>query len=395
MKPKDQLVTELITLIENFATEEKGICDIAEVESSVTLPMSEPRESFEELIPEQPHPPPPPPPPSSSTTSTTITEVASNDQLNNVETKESLEDLTKNANELSSSSQKDTIVTTDVPTERQSPSLSTVTEITTCSLQPSLPSTPPPPPCLPTKEDEDSSSPLIESSSVKFPDSPPPPPAALSPPSSPQCNISHASGNQTEIVPTSVKSPNPSTIIQSSIVSSTTTATTNDCSQTQLHDDQTDDLKTESVSQSLSSYNDSEVELKDRLAQSLAETENQKDTLSCRSLNDDVSTVFQENHQSTPEVEIPVVEKAVTHEVGTTENNIEEAPKVAPPAIPIEVPASPPSAPAITEDVASVTKAIEEIEISDKAVAAAVNEAIECNTNEIIADAHHQNNMNE
>ncbi|XP_014610570.1 PREDICTED: putative protein TPRXL isoform X1 [Polistes canadensis] len=99
--------------------------------------------------------------------------------------------------------------------------------------------------------------------------------------------------------------------------------------------------------------------------------------------------------ESTPKVEIPVVEKAVTHEVGTTENNIEEAPKVAPPAIPIEVPASPPSAPAITEDVASVTKAIEEIEISDKAVAAAVNEAIECNTNEIIADAHHQNNMNE
>ncbi|XP_015184716.1 PREDICTED: uncharacterized protein DDB_G0286299-like [Polistes dominula] len=100
--------------------------------------------------------------------------------------------------------------------------------------------------------------------------------------------------------------------------------------------------------------------------------------------------------ESAPEVEIPVVEKAVTHEVATTENNIEEAaPKVAPPAIPIEVPASPPSAPAITEDVASVTKAIEEIEISDKAVAAAVNEAIECNTNEIIADAHHQNNMNE
>lgn len=71
-------------------------------------------------------------------------------------------------------------------------------------------------------------------------------------------------------------------------------------------------------------------------------------------------------------------------------------------------------------------KAIEEIDISDKAVAAAVNEAIECNTNvsvfkhevdlprrsqnnlmqstdiplsfslqEIIADAHHQNNINE
>lgn len=72
-------------------------------------------------------------------------------------------------------------------------------------------------------------------------------------------------------------------------------------------------------------------------------------------------------------------------------------------------------------------KAIEEIDISDKAVAAAVNESIECNTNvsvfkhgvdlrysqnsimrdrliflffslclqEIITDAHHQNNLNE
>ncbi|KAG7213408.1 hypothetical protein KM043_002693 [Ampulex compressa] len=97
--------------------------------------------------------------------------------------------------------------------------------------------------------------------------------------------------------------------------------------------------------------------------------------------------------QSTPEAVAPV-ENNVAHDVSTTES-LDEAPKVAPPAVPTEAPVAPPSVPAITEDVASVTKAIEEIEISDKAVAAAVNEAIECNTNEIIADAHHQNNINE
>jgi len=98
--------------------------------------------------------------------------------------------------------------------------------------------------------------------------------------------------------------------------------------------------------------------------------------------------------ENAPEVEAPV-ENNIAHDVSTTES-ADEAPKVAPPAVPTEAPpASPPTAPAITEDVASVTKAIEEIDISDKAVAAAVNEAIECNTNEIIADAHHQNNINE
>ncbi|KAK0175666.1 hypothetical protein PV327_009398 [Microctonus hyperodae] len=52
--------------------------------------------------------------------------------------------------------------------------------------------------------------------------------------------------------------------------------------------------------------------------------------------------------------------------------------------------------PMITEDVASVTKAVEEIDISEKAVAAAVNENIECITkNEIIAEMNHQNNLNE
>ncbi|KAL2724124.1 A-kinase anchor protein 200-like isoform X3 [Vespula squamosa] len=387
----DQFITETITVVEKLADEKKDIIEIAEVKSSVSLPISKTKESLDELIPEQSHLLPPPPPPPSSLTSTTTTEVASNEQLSKVQANESLEDLT-NANELSSSLQKDTIVTTNVPTERQSPSHTTITRITT----PPPSSSPPPPPPPPSSIKEEDTSCRLQSESSEFPLPPPNELTTKSPPSSPRCNVSQTSSNLTEIDQTSIASPIPSNRSSTSIVSSTTTAT-KDCSQTLLHDDQTDrDLKTESVSQSLNSYNDSEVELKERLAQSLAETENQKETLSCRSLNDDVSTAFQENHQSTPEVENPVVEKTtVTNEVGTTESNVEEAPKMAPPAIPIEVPASPPSAPAITEDVASVTKAIEEIDISDKAVAAAVNEAIECNTNEIIADAHHQNNMNE
>ncbi|XP_011314667.1 myristoylated alanine-rich C-kinase substrate isoform X1 [Fopius arisanus] len=93
--------------------------------------------------------------------------------------------------------------------------------------------------------------------------------------------------------------------------------------------------------------------------------------------------------QSIAEPEAPV-EKI--NEV-TTEK-IEEAPKSLPPSVPIEV--SVPAAPVITEDVASVTKAIEEIDINEKAVAAAVNETIESvNTNEIIADMNHQNTLNE
>ncbi|KZC14099.1 hypothetical protein WN55_06331 [Dufourea novaeangliae] len=91
--------------------------------------------------------------------------------------------------------------------------------------------------------------------------------------------------------------------------------------------------------------------------------------------------------ETTPESEAPV-ENNVAHD-STTESSEE---KIAPPAVLTEIPASPPSAPAITEDVASVAKAIEEIDISDKAVAAAT---IECTTNEIIADAHYQNNVNE
>lgn len=95
--------------------------------------------------------------------------------------------------------------------------------------------------------------------------------------------------------------------------------------------------------------------------------------------------------ESTPEPEAAPVENNVAHD--STIESPAEAIKVTTPAVPSEVlPASPPSAPAITEDVASVAKAIEEIDISDKAVAAAT---IECNTNEIIADAHYQNNINE
>ncbi|XP_028046038.2 A-kinase anchor protein 200 [Monomorium pharaonis] len=141
------------------------------------------------------------------------------------------------------------------------------------------------------------------------------------------------------------------------------------------------------------SCNQSNIELKERLAaEYVAKTESQEEALSCHLSNSIPLAAAKEHHQNAPEVEAPV-ENNIGHDANTTEN-ADEAPKVPPPAIPTEAPASPPTAPAITEDVASVTKAIEEIDISDKAVAAAVNEAIECNTNEIIADAH-QNNINE
>ncbi|XP_046739608.1 A-kinase anchor protein 200-like isoform X2 [Diprion similis] len=77
-------------------------------------------------------------------------------------------------------------------------------------------------------------------------------------------------------------------------------------------------------------------------------------------------------------------------EVSATESVIEAPASPAPP-VPAELPVLPPSEPALTEDVASVTKAIEDFEISDKAVAAAVNEAIESNNaNEIVNDSLHQ-----
>ncbi|XP_063990275.1 A-kinase anchor protein 200 isoform X2 [Diachasmimorpha longicaudata] len=117
----------------------------------------------------------------------------------------------------------------------------------------------------------------------------------------------------------------------------------------------------------------------DRLA------DNNVDMVQCPLYNADIVN----KDQSIAEPEAPV-EK--TNEV-TTEK-VEEAPKSPPPSVPTEV--SAPAAPVITEDVASVTKAIEEIDINEKAVAAAVNENIESvNTNEIIADMNHQNTLNE
>ncbi|XP_043265164.1 cell surface glycoprotein 1-like isoform X2 [Colletes gigas] len=198
--------------------------------------------------------------------------------------------------------------------------------------------------------------------------------------------------NSTDVLPTPPRSP----VSQSndSIMSSLTTST-KDSSRTQFFDDQSNrDFKMESVSISLDSYNESDIELKERLAESLAETVHQEESsVSCQlSNNTTSSTTVQETHQTTPEPEAPV-ENNLVHD-STTESS-EETTKITPPAVLTEVPASPPtvpSAPAITEDVSSVAKAIEEIDISDKAVAAAT---IECNTNAIIADAHYQNNINE
>ncbi|XP_017891714.1 calphotin-like [Ceratina calcarata] len=195
--------------------------------------------------------------------------------------------------------------------------------------------------------------------------------------------------NPTETLLTPPQSPSSQSNV--SITSGLTTST-KDSSQTQLYDDQSNrEFKMESVSISLNSYNESDIELKERLAESLAETEKQEEnSVSCLlSNNATSSTTVQETHQSTPEPEAPV-ENNVARD--STIESPAEAVKVTTPAVPSEVPASPPSAPAITEDVASVAKAIEEIDISDKAVAAAT---IECNTNEIIADAHYQNNINE
>nr|XP_012152764.1 PREDICTED: flocculation protein FLO11-like isoform X2 [Megachile rotundata] len=195
----------------------------------------------------------------------------------------------------------------------------------------------------------------------------------------------------TETLLTPPRSPSPQSNV--SIASGLTTST-KDSSQTQLYDDQSNrEFKMESVSISLNSYNESDIELKERLAESLVDTVNQEESsVSCQlSNNATSSTTVQETHQSTQETEVPV-ENSVARD-STTESS-DETSKITSPAVPSEVvvPASPPSAPAITEDVASVAKAIEEMDISDKAVAAAT---IECNTNEIIADAHYQNNMNE
>ncbi|XP_043512150.1 A-kinase anchor protein 200-like isoform X1 [Frieseomelitta varia] len=196
--------------------------------------------------------------------------------------------------------------------------------------------------------------------------------------------------NPTETLP--IPPPrSPSPLSNVSITSGLTTST-KDSSQTLLYDDQSNrEFKMESVSISLNSYNESDIELKERLAESLAETEKQEESsVSCQLSNNATSSAtIQEIHQSTPEPEVPVENNLARD--STTESSA-DAIKVTTPAVPSEIPASPPSAPAITEDVASVAKAIEEIDISDKAVAAAT---IECNTNEIIAEAHYQNNINE
>ncbi|EFN65736.1 hypothetical protein EAG_16044 [Camponotus floridanus] len=174
-----------------------------------------------------------------------------------------------------------------------------------------------------------------------------------------------------------------------------TETSTRDRSQIPSYDDINNREQPTLQNESMILHDQSDIELKQRLAaECLAKTESQEEALlSCELSNTVPSTASKEHHQKAPEVEAPV-ENNIAHDSSTTES-ADEAPKVAPPAIPTEAPASPPTAPAITEDVASVTKVIEEIDISDKAVAAAVNEAIECNTNEIIADAHHQNNINE
>ncbi|XP_017760123.1 PREDICTED: calphotin-like [Eufriesea mexicana] len=197
--------------------------------------------------------------------------------------------------------------------------------------------------------------------------------------------------NPTETLPISPRTPSP---VSNVSITSGLTASTKDSSQTLLYDDQSNrEFKMESVSISLNSYNESDIELKERLAESLAETEKQEESsVSCQlSNNATSSTTIQETHQSTPEPEAPV-ENNVAADT-TTESSGEAIVKVTTPAVPSEVPATlVPSSPAITEDVASVAMAIEEMDICDKAIAAAT---IECNTNEIIAEARYQNNINE
>ncbi|CAD1479634.1 unnamed protein product, partial [Heterotrigona itama] len=159
--------------------------------------------------------------------------------------------------------------------------------------------------------------------------------------------------NPTETLPIPPRSPSPLSNV--SITSGLTTST-KDSSQTLLYDDQSNrEFKMESVSISLNSYNESDIELKERLAESLAETEKQEESsVSCQLSNNATSSAtIQEIHQSTPEPEAPV-ENNLAHD-STTESSA-DAIKVTIPAVPSEIPASPPSAPAITEDVASVAK---------------------------------------
>lgn len=105
--------------------------------------------------------------------------------------------------------------------------------------------------------------------------------------------------NPTETLPTPPRSPSPLSNV--SITSGLTTST-KDSSQTLLYDDQSNrEFKMESVSISLNSYNESDIELKERLAESLAETEKQEESsVSCQlSNNATSSTTIQEIHQVT------------------------------------------------------------------------------------------------
>ncbi|OAD55209.1 hypothetical protein WN48_04966 [Eufriesea mexicana] len=216
--------------------------------------------------------------------------------------------------------------------------------------------------------------------------------------------------NPTETLPISPRTPSP---VSNVSITSGLTASTKDSSQTLLYDDQSNrEFKMESVSISLNSYNESDIELKERLAESLAETEKQEESsVSCQlSNNATSSTTIQETHQvtnivflseglpaggfqffalfekhehagiwtccgrvrspsidysneqtyalqSTPEPEAPV-ENNVAADT-TTESSGEAIVKVTTPAVPSEVPATlVPSSPAITEDVASVAMVI-------------------------------------
>lgn len=105
--------------------------------------------------------------------------------------------------------------------------------------------------------------------------------------------------NPTETLLTPPRSPSPQSNV--SITSGQTTST-KDSSQTQFYDDQSNrEFKMESVSISLNSYNESEIELKERLAESLAKTVNQEESsISCQLSNKATSsTTVQETHQVT------------------------------------------------------------------------------------------------
>ena len=105
--------------------------------------------------------------------------------------------------------------------------------------------------------------------------------------------------NPTETLPIPPRSPSPLSNV--SITSGLATST-KDSSQTLLYDDQSNrEFKTESVSISLNSYNESDIELKERLAESLAETEKQEESsVSCQLSNNATSSAtIQEIHQVT------------------------------------------------------------------------------------------------